>query len=92
MFPLDVSYFVIELLFVVLCKEQKMECEIENENENISEKTKKIAKKVNINIPDDELMDILSSHFKRDESTNKIACQVTDCKSTISRWQLYFFK
>lgn len=48
--------------------------------------------KVEINVADSAQMEKFSSFFLRDEETNVISCQVTDCTSTVSRWQLYNFK
>lgn len=44
-----------------------------------------------IDTTEKNLLDVLSSYFERDEK-NIIRCKVKDCKSTISRWQLYYFK
>lgn len=47
--------------------------------------------KLEINCANSAIMEKLSSYFERDEN-NVIVCKVMDCRSTISRWQLYNFK
>lgn len=62
-----------------------------------SRKRKRISKNVNskivkIDADNAKLMDVLSTHFHRDEAKDAIFCSVADCNSTVARWQLYFFK
>lgn len=66
-----------------------------NSNEQIVPRKRKIKqnvppKKINGDFNQKELFEILQTHFERDG--NQIKCCVTDCFSSISRWQLYFMK
>lgn len=50
-------------------------------------KPKRIAKKITV---EDEMFDALKKYFVREE--NGIKCLIPDCTSTVSRYQLYYFK
>lgn len=52
-------------------------------------RTKKTNKKVKT-VDENSPLEILGSYFTR--SDDGIICNVVDCKSTVSRWQAYYFK
>lgn len=55
-------------------------------------KSRPAAKNITLNtLTKQQSFEILSSQFKRDEN-GVIKCIVTDCNSTIARWQTYYFK
>lgn len=39
-----------------------------------------------------EALEVWKDYFYRDELEKKIVCKITDCNTTVSRWQPYFFK
>lgn len=50
------------------------------------------VKNVKIDTSNHDLLDKLSVYFIRNESDHTIRCTVSDCNSTIARWQSYYFK
>lgn len=62
------------------------------DNQEPPTEKRKVTNKVFLNAHDKKVFDILLTYFERDPDSNKVHCLVRDCKTTISRWQLYYFK